>query len=741
MKAVRYLVIAMVAVIVLIAVAIAIAVAVIDPNHYKPQIEKAVEDATNLDLVLDGDIGWSFIPLGLELNSVEATLDGERFVKLDQLVAQVGLLSLIRMSPQVDTFVLDGLDARLVVDADGNANWDRIVPQGEKAQESEAAPATEAPATAPETVATEEGEAPSPLNFNVEHVQISNAQIHYDDQSSGQSIVLEGVTLNASDITLGQTFPFELAFRVATAKPQFSVDGSLRANVMANEALNQFALQDINGRFDMGGEPFGGKNVLAQVSGSAAADLENESANLENLELSLADLKLSSNLNVKGFGDAPQLSGNLRIDAFSLKKLLAALGQQPIETSDPDVLQAIAFATAINGPAGKVSLDNITLQLDDTNFSGNGSYTLDNGAVALTLQGTALNVDRYLPPAEEGDTTAADAAEPAAPADPAGANTAESDLLPLDALRTLALNIQLGLEELVASNLTITELNTAISANNGLLKLDDLSGKMYQGEFDATATLDARTNNPKWALTSDVAGIQVQPLLMNLAEVDMLTGGANLDLNITTMGNRMSALRNNAGGEIKVSLAEGQFTRMNLTRMACQGIALANQESLAAEGWGTTTEFNDLHAVLKIDGNTLTNTDLVAALAGMKLEGDGTVDLSASELDYEAGLRIVGEIHRDPACRVTEYVENVVIPLECRGSFDEDPAGLCSFDGSRFRDTLKDIAANAARAKAEEEIDRARERAEEKVTEELERHLDSESADQVRDALRGLFGQ
>lgn len=148
-----------------------------------------------------------------------------------------------------------------------------------------------------------------------------------------------------------------------------------------------------------------------------------------------------------------------------------------------------------------------------------------------------------------------------------------------------------------------------------------------------------------------------------------------------------------------------------------------------------------MKGTLQINGNTLDNTDLVAALAGMRLEGNGTVDMAASEIDYEAGLRIVGEIHRDEACRVTEYVENVVIPVECRGNFTEDPAGMCSFDGSRFRDTLKDIAANAARAKVQEETERAREKAEEKVREKIDERLQGEDGEKVKDAIRGLFNR
>ena len=133
MKAVRYLLIAIVAIIILAVVAIAIAMAVIDPNDYKPQIEKAVEQQTNLDLQLEGDIGWSFIPLGLELNNVSANLEEERFVALDQLVAQVDFWSLIAMSPRVNTFVLDGLEANLEVNEQGEGNWTRIMRESPQA--------------------------------------------------------------------------------------------------------------------------------------------------------------------------------------------------------------------------------------------------------------------------------------------------------------------------------------------------------------------------------------------------------------------------------------------------------------------------------------------------------------------------------------------------------------------------------------------------------------------------------
>jgi AsmA protein len=731
MKAIRYVLIAIVALVVLAVVAIAVAMAVIDPNDYKPQIEKVVEEKTNLDLILEGDIGWSFIPLGLELNDVEATLDGERLIALKQLVAKVDFWSLISMSPQVSTFVLDGLNAHLSINEQGEGNWTRIMPEpaeGDKPKDAQDVASNEA---APK--AGGDKSSGDPLNFNVDNVQISNAQVHYSDQRTGQTVTLENFTVNASNITLGSEFPLEVGFRVETAQPQFAVDGSIKARLVANEALNDFAVSGLEAVFKMNGEPFGGKSVTAKLGGSAKANLENETATLSDFTASLANLTLNTNLDVKGFGDKPTLKGKVAISEFSLKDLLENLGQPAIETADAEVLQAIAFSTNIGGPAGKPALSDLVIKLDDTTFKGSGSYNLDNGGIVFDLQGDKLNADRYLPPKVEGAEAANDA-----PAQTAGAGP-EGDILPLETLRSLLLDIDVGLSELVVSNLTINEIKASTTASKGVLKVDEFSGKLYEGSFGAKATIDARTDNPKWSITSDVSNVQTLPLLADVAEITMLSGGANLKVNATTSGNRISALREKADGQISFNLAKGEFRNMNLTRMACQGIALVNQDKLTTDDWGDTTPFNDMHGNFDINGNIFDNTDLVASLAGMKLEGNGTVDMKQTLVDYKLGLRIVGEIHRDNACRVTEYVEDVVIPVECRGEFSAGAASLCSFDGSRFRDTLKTIASNAARKKAKEEVDKAKGKAEEKVREKLEEKLGEGAGDKVKDALKGLF--
>ncbi len=739
MTVVRYILMAIVGLIVLAVVAIAAAIFVIDPNTYKPQIEQAVESRTNLDLTLTGDIGWSIFPLGLELNEVEATLDGERLVALQQLIAKVNFWSLVAMSPTVNMFVLDGLDARLTIDENGTGNWTRVLPEDEEAIKN---PPQEEPS--PEEAAAEKvsGEV---LDFAVEEVSITNASIQFEDLSTGQSIVLQDFQVLASQIALGAEFPLEIGFLVNTEQPAMTVNGDITTRMSISEALDQFAVNGLDAQFELSGEPFSGNTVQAHITGSANANLENETIALEELQASLANLEITTNLTVEGYASQPTLSGELEVPEFSLRELLTTLGMDEIQTEDPEVLNRIALNTKLGGPAGTAELTELSIILDDTTFEGGARYNIGTGAIGLDLQGDSLNADRYLPPASEESEQQASAGNDSSggseqkAAEGAGGTGVETDLLPLETLRGLNLDINLGLNELIVSNLTITELNTEIDASNGQLQLTDLSGQLYEGAFQSTIGIDARTDDPAWDVRMQVSDVETQPLLTDLAEMDMLAGAANIEVDISTEGNRISDLRSNAGGEATFTLAEGEFTRMNLTRMACRGIALVNQEELTSDDWGTTTPFNDMSGTLTIDGDTLTNNNLVAALAGMRLEGEGTVDMATSEMDYEVGLRVVGEIHRDQACRVTEYVENVVIPVECRGNFSEDPASLCSFDGSRFRDTLKDIAANAARQKVREETEQVKEKAEQRAREEIEERLQGEDGEKVKDALRGLF--
>ncbi|TFZ33475.1 AsmA family protein, partial [Pseudomonas syringae] len=88
-----------------------------DPNDYKDEIRQLARDKANVELTLNGDIGWSLVPwLGLELHDAHvATLTAP-----DQPVADVQMLGLsahvlplLRRQVQMSAIRVEGLKLSL----------------------------------------------------------------------------------------------------------------------------------------------------------------------------------------------------------------------------------------------------------------------------------------------------------------------------------------------------------------------------------------------------------------------------------------------------------------------------------------------------------------------------------------------------------------------------------------------------------------------------------------------------
>ncbi len=702
--AVRYVLFALIAFAALAVSAITAVVMLLNPNDYKPQIEAIVSERTHLQLNLKGDLGWSFMPLGLELNAVSARLNGDPFFEVDRLVARVDLLSLLKMQPSVHTFEVLGLSLDLVSDQSGQGNWTRVMresstgdakPEAEKAQSS----------------------SDKSLDFQVSQVNIADARVAYRDEASGQAVTLDELSLQSTDIALGQPFPLSLAFHVATAEPQLDVYASLDATFSADEALNTLTMTGLDSRFDLSGAPLNGKKVTATVSGDIAAELDKETIKLSSLLVSLANLSLNTDLTVSQYSTAPQLKGQLSVTEFSLREWFKQLGQTVPVTSDPGVLKRVALSTDIGGEPGRVDLNKLSVVLDDSTVSGKASYTIKSGAIVASLNLDKLNADRYLPPAPEEAQSQSSGKAPKEIASKEKAPAEESDLLPLDTLRSLALHIDFSAGELIASGIPVTKLVLKANAAEGIVKIEPLSGQLYEGSFAATASINAQSDTPRWQMQAKVHDVKTLPLLTQLAEMQQFSGLANITAALNTSGNRVSALRQNAKGQVDFAIKQGQLEGTSMAAMACEGIALTHKESIDTTSWPKVTPFEDLSGALSIKGDVLNNTALTAQMKGMALQGEGLIDAQQMTLNYKAGLRILGAIHENPSCRINERLKGVIIPVKCKGELAGEEGLPCKFDTARFRDTLAEMAKQEIKKKADAEIDRSREKLKDKARE------------------------
>src|SRR5882757_1723470 len=156
------------AVIALIALALLAVRLFVDPNDYKPRIAAAVKNATGRELVLQGDIKLSVFPwIALELGSASlgnpSGFSEQPFVSVQHASVRVKLLPLLSKRLEVGRVEVDGLDLKLLKNAEGKGNWEGFG----RAEGSAAAPAQ--PKTGGETLQ------------GIEGVKIMNARVTYEN--------------------------------------------------------------------------------------------------------------------------------------------------------------------------------------------------------------------------------------------------------------------------------------------------------------------------------------------------------------------------------------------------------------------------------------------------------------------------------------------------------------------------------------------------------------------------------
>src|SRR3954467_12774399 len=97
-KIVKYIAIAVAGLITLLVVAVAIVAATFNPNDYKPQIIRLVQDKTQRTLAIPGEIRLTFFPkIGADLGKVSISEHGSEaeFAALDSAKVSLALMPLL----------------------------------------------------------------------------------------------------------------------------------------------------------------------------------------------------------------------------------------------------------------------------------------------------------------------------------------------------------------------------------------------------------------------------------------------------------------------------------------------------------------------------------------------------------------------------------------------------------------------------------------------------------------------
>ena len=170
-KLIKYTVLTITGFVGLIAIGLIILITFVNPNKFKPLIEKSVTQATGRTINLDGDISWKIYPnIGLTLRDVslsnpsnESTfVNNSNFFSLKSADISIALLPLLNHKIELKTLNIDGLDIALIQKNNVN-NW------------------TFTPQQIPTEATNEKAESAEPIKFENTGFSLTNTIIKYDN--------------------------------------------------------------------------------------------------------------------------------------------------------------------------------------------------------------------------------------------------------------------------------------------------------------------------------------------------------------------------------------------------------------------------------------------------------------------------------------------------------------------------------------------------------------------------------
>ncbi len=683
----------------LIVLAVFALVFLVDANRFKPRIEALAKDQ-GVALQIKGDLGWDLWPsIGVAVNDVHVAPLAEpdqAIASLQQASLLLKLIPLFSGSFQVDHIAVDGLKLNLKRDQTGKGNWEAFSKP----------PTTTTP---PASVA----DAESNLSLDIQHISLTNSSLAFADAQSGSGINLRDINLTMSGVNLrAEPFAVDLGFVLEQAQVnagKLTLAGKINSQVSIDKALNNLRLTD----------------------GQLQLDIANKEATTLALTYALTVTELQNN---------PAYQGQITLKETSLQKLLAAFGVE-LQTTKRDALGKFGLSADINGGTEKVKLENLKLVLDETSFSGSAAINnFETSAIRASLAGDSFNLDDYLPPPAKG--------EPATTAAPAHASDTP---LPIDALRSLNLNIKLALKKLIVNKIPLEMVDAKVLAKNGMIE-QSFSATAFSGKITTKGQLDARGQQSQLQFDAGVEGLELAPLLKAM-EMDSkfgLQGAVQARAIGSSQGNSTDALFKALRANANFSGAQVRVSPINLEQQFCKLVNLVNKAEDPTTTWNEYTELTELSGSVKWRDQIITIDTFKAGVEKLQLGSTGKINLASDEYDIFLPLKLVkGKTDTVTAeqvavttsangCSVGSYywLERGLELLRCKGSLDEiNPLHDCRPDKDMLVQLTKDFAVyklkekhgakfDAKKQELEQKLDDRKQEAKQKIEDKKQQLLD-----------------
>ena len=225
-----------------------------------------------------------------------------------------------------------------------------------------------------------------------------------------------------------------------------------------------------------------------------------------------------------------------------------------------------------------------------------------------------------------------------------------------------------------------------------MFSLDQVNA--YQGAGAGEFILNAR-QGLSTAVRFQGNGVELQPLMSDMLDVDSIQGRVNMNLDLLGTGTSMDGIMKSLRGTAQFDVQTGRWTGVNLDSLLRSGDT--------APG---TTVFDNLSGSATVQNGVAVNDNLIFSLPSFETRGAGEIDIGQRHLDYTL----------TPNAKTARAGDGLAIPVRIHGSWDDPKIqpDLNAAVNLNFAEEKK-----ALEAKAKERIEAEKKKLEERAKQAL----------------------
>lgn len=325
----------------------------------------------------------------------------------------------------------------------------------------------------------------------------------------------------------------------------------------------------------------------------------------------------------------------------------------------------------LNANGEKLNLSPVSAKVDDSQINANlGVSQFAQPVFNFDVNIDKLDADRYITKSQPAAAT------------PTPKTTQASAETPIDlsALKKFNATGKANIGWLKIANVKTENVNIGLNAQNGVVNVAPFAANLYQGSMSGALKVDARAT-PVITFKQAMKNISVGPLLVDAINNDMLAGKGSVDVDVTTQGNTVSALKKSLAGNAALNLADGAVKGIDIAgtvRDLKSKVNILKSKDALASDKTKKTDFSELTATFNIKNGVAHNDDLEMKAPILRLaKGDskGDIDIGNEKINYLAKPTIVKSLKGQGGADL-DQLSGLSIPVKITGTFASPQFGM-----------------------------------------------------------------